>query len=352
MKLFKNIYNIIKELHPLYHKKHREWFDESYEICKKMLKRYDDEMSEIFVIQYFINKFQEEHTNIKLNIPDTYELRYCKIFGYFNGDILYITYSNDNRIDVGSTIKQINNQGIRDYINGFILYYGGIQNDIMDMKYQSNFIFIDHNNKYYEKPYNIILDNNKLIELKYTKINKKINILDYFTYDIIDQRYNIYKKEDKIYIHIHDFNQIEYKDLEKLLPCEEITVDLKYNFGGSINNVEKFFKLVYNIDIQLKINIKINKYSDDTDIINRMKKQLKEKNNDININKISGPKLNIYVNEYSKSASKIFIYIVKLIIPRYKIYGNINIEDICGTPITIITKEYELNIPTICYTLK
>ena len=61
------------------------------------------------------------------------------------------------------------------------------------------------------------------------------------------------------------------------------------------------------------------------------------------------PKLNVYVNEYSRSSTKAFIEIVKLIIPKYNIYGEINTDDLCGTLITIATPFYELNIPTMCY---
>ena len=354
---FKNIYKIIEELHPLYHENHKKWFRESYEICKKMLEKNNDEMSEIFVIQYFINKFQEEHTNIKINIPDIYDLKYADLFAFYNGDILFVTHSNYNDINIGSSIIKINNIPFKEYINEYMLYNGGVYNDLMDMKYQSNFLFIDNNNKYFEKPNNITLDNNKTIKLKYIKYNKNIKILDFFTYDIIDQRYFINKKSNHIYIHIHDFDAIKYDDLKKLLPCDELTVDLKYNFGGSIFNVEKFFKIVYGIDLQLGINIKLNKFINDDNIINKMKNKLKEslycRKSIINkyLNNVSGPKLNLYVNEFSKSASKAFVHIVKLIIPNHNIHGFINTDDLCGTTITITTPYYELNIPTMCYSL-
>jgi hypothetical protein len=354
---FENIYNIIKELHPLYHEKHKKWFKESYDICNTMLLKYNDEISELFVIQYFINKFQEEHTNIRIYLPDDFKLKHANIFAYFNGDILYVTQSNDNRIKIGSSITMINNKPFKNYINEFMLYNGGICDDYMDMKYQSNFIFIDYKNKFFEKPYIIKLDNKKEIDLKYNKFYSDVNVLDFFTYDIIDQRYSINKKVNHIYMHINDFDKILYNDLVDLLPCDELTVDLKNNFGGSVYNVEKFFKIVYNIDIQLGIHIKLNRYINNDDVlkikVNELNKSLYCRETIIKkyINKVIGPKLNVYVNEYSRSASKAFVNIVKTLIPNHKIYGVINTDDLCGTSITITTPYYDLNVPTMCYSL-
>lgn len=352
---FKNIYNIIRELHPLHHYKHKKWFEDSYDICNNMLLKYKDEISEIFVVQYFINNFQEEHTNIKINIPDNYNLKSANIYAYFNGDILYVTKSDDNRIKIGSSITMINDQPFKKYINEFMLYNGGIRDDDMDMKYQSNFIFIDYKNMFFEKPNTIILDNKMKINLKYTKMMSDINILDFFTYDIIDQRYSINKKLNHIYMHINDFNKISYDDLVELLPCDELTIDLKNNFGGSIYNVEKFFKIVYNIDIQLGIHIKLNKYTNNNDLLKKMKDKLNKTfycrcpTITKYINNVIGPKLNVYVNEFSRSASRAFVNIVKLLVPNYQIHGIVNTDDLCGTSIVIITPEYELNIPTMCY---
>ena len=73
----------------------------------------------------------------------------------------------------------INDQPFKKYINEFMLYNGGIRDDDMDMKYQSNFIFIDYKNMFFEKPNTIILDNKMKINLKYTKMMSDINILDF-----------------------------------------------------------------------------------------------------------------------------------------------------------------------------
>jgi hypothetical protein len=352
---FKNIYNIVQELHPLYYEKHKKWFNDSYDICNNMLLKYDDEISEIFVVQYFINNFQEEHTNIIISFPDYYNLKYANIFAYFNGDILHVTQSNDNRINIGSSITMINNKPFKEYINEFMLYNGGIHDDYMDMKYQSNFIFIDYKNMFFEKPNTIMLDNKTKINLKYSNFNSDINILDFFTYDIIDQRYSINKKLNHIYMHIHDFDTIIYDDLINLLPCDELTIDLKNNFVVSVFNVEKFFKIVYNIDIQLGIHVKLNKYTNSNVIFKKMKNILNKSFYcrcpiiKKYINKVVGPKLNVYVNEFSRSSSKAFINIVKLLVPDFQIHGIIDTDDLCGTSIAITTPDYELNIPTMCY---
>jgi len=289
--------------------------------------------------------------------PHEYTLKYANFFTYFNGDILYVTYSNDKDIKKGDSIILINNMPYKTYINEFMKYCGGIQNDLMDMKYQSNFIFIDHHNPFFGKPVNITLDNNDIIKLNYVDYDMNTNVLDFFTYDMIDQNYEIYKKNKHIYIKINDFETIDYSDLIKLLPCNEITVNLQNNFGGSIYNVEMFFKIVYDIDIKLGIQFKLNKYMNNVSALKKIKKNFNEVKYcrktiiEKYKNKISGPIINIQVNEYSRSSSKLFVEIVKLIIPVYKIYGDITTNNICGTIITIITSDYVLNIPTMCYVL-
>lgn len=349
---FSIIYNLVKELYPLYNSKHKEWFSKSYDICQDMLKQHDDELSEMFVMQYFINNFNEEHTYINIDIPYFTTLKYS-IFTYYNGDILYVTHSTDNNIPVGSHIIKIDSYDVLDYINKFMMFYGGIQNDLMDIKYQSNFIFIDHRNKFLPSPKTITLDTGKVIKLKYNILKRNTNILEYFTYDMLDQSYDIYKKNETIYIKIPNFDDIDYSDLEVLLPCEAIEIDLRYNLGGLIINVERFFEVVYNIDLKLSYNIHLNKLTVNKDEIEKLKKIKGVNNIKEYINEdITSPKLTIYINEYSKSSSKLFAKTAKTILPScttVQIEGDNDLNCLCGSSITISTPYYLLNIPSVCY---
>ena len=353
---FENIYNIIKELHPLIFEYHKKWFTESYKICKNLLKYNNSEISNIFIVQYFINNFNEEHTTIKIRFPDNLKLKYTGFFAFYNGTDLRVTQIHDdiNKIKTGDIITKINKMPYIEYINEFMCFHGGVQNDIMDIKYQSNFICINYGNPFMKKPINITLNDGNDIILKYIDYNLNMNVLDFFMFDIIDNTYKLYKKEDHIHIQIPDFDNIMYDDLKKMLPCKEITVNLKNNLGGSIFNVEKFFYILYGIDIKTGIFVKLNKYTNNYSKLKKLKNKsyyCRETTMHKYKNITNKLKINVLVNEYSKSASKLFVNIIKSITDNYKIYGEINTSDICGTVITIITSEYELNIPTMCFSL-
>ena len=66
-------------------------------------------------------------------------------------------------------------------------------------------------------------------------------------------------------------------------------------------------------------------------------------------NRIDTPKLEIIVNEFSKSACRTFCQIAQLYIKNVKIKGKIKLYPICGNSILIETAQYRLYIATSCY---
>lgn len=356
-----NIYLIIKEFHPLFHLNHKKWHNDGLILCKNLLKKYKYnsdlyDIANIFAIQFYINNFNEEHTKINISFP--FDLKFAGFFVTFSNNLLIVNKSFDKRIKIGQSIIKINNVDFIDYINDFILFNGGNKNDVMDQKIQANYIFIDNKNPFLLKPKNITFDNNVSINLKYSPLN--LNLNDFFYIDFITLPYNIYKNNNHIFLKIDSFNTINYNDLIKLLPnTNEITVDLSNNLGGLLEKVEEFFNIVYNINIQIGIFMKYNKFNLDINEINKIKNIINKpiycKKNilEINKNKLKDkPKLNIIVNDFSKSASKHFVKIAIDFIPDCSVTGPyIDTENLCGTPIILETPLFKIEIPTNCFSI-
>lgn len=341
-----SLYNIIKDIYPLTNIKEKKWHREGYKKCKKMISDKGNTLeANVFGMLYYITNFKQEHLKLKFKNIFNYDLEYPGFFTKYNYDTkkLIVIYSKNKLIPIKTEISHINDKPFIKYIENFLLFNNGAKCEISDYIEQSINIFINFNNPFLPAPKNITINNKKII-LNYIKMPNKTII---FKSDNFDKKneYYIYKKNKEIFIKIDSFDFIDYSDLKELLPADKITVDLRNNLGGLISNAELFFKIVYNLDIKLGRTVKGSIFTNFLDDDSKCK-IIKLKN------KITYPKLEIIVNEYSKSACKIFVLIAKYFIKDVKIVGDIRLYPLCGEHMIINKRSYTLEIPTYCYTCK
>jgi hypothetical protein len=315
-----------------------------------------------FIINYYINMFREEHLRISLNNKILREPTYPKLFGHYDGKYLLVSMSKDNRIKVGSNITHINKEPFLKYLKKFTNFNKGFDTEVSDLIINSYILFLNYNNPFVPAPKNITIDNT-IIDLKY--INCPAEYLDIYKYsDVILNELKIYKDNEKNILYIvlptFDFddtsNDDKYKNffnyIKKLLPVKKIIIDLTNNFGGDVKNVENFFNVVYNLKINWGVYIKNSNFINENENNNIIKYKTIRLNKCIGPSidkKINNPKLEIIVNEYSKSACRTFCQIAKIYLNNVKIKGKINLYPICGSEIIVCSQSYTLCVPSMCY---
>ena len=342
-----SLYKIIKNIYPLNNVIEKKWHEYGYQMCKEMIKDKGYTLeANIFAMLYYITNFKQEHLKLKFKFNHIFSnnLEYPEFFSMYNHNTkkLIVVFSKNKLIPVNSEITLIDNKHFITYIEHFLLFNNGSINEISDYIEQSINIFINFNNPFLPAPKNITI-NNKLIKLNYDKIPNNINLKNINIYN--KNEYDIHKKNNQIFIKINSFDNINYTQLKQLLPADKIIVDLQNNLGGLISNVESFFKIVYNLDIKYGRVVKKSIFTNFIDD-NCKCEIIKLKN------KITYPKLEILVNEYSKSACKIFVLTAKYFIKSVKIIGDIRLYPLCGEHMVIDKRYYNLEIPTYCYTCK
>jgi len=355
-----NLYEILHHNHPMIYQSDIDWLEKGKIYCNQQIEEYNNTINaKFFMINYYINMFKEEHLRIQLDrniLPNPY---FPKIFAAFNGKILYITESKDNRIPKGSTITHINNKPFKQYLKRFVLYNNGSDEEISDLVINSNILFLDYDNPFLAAPETITLSNTtKPIKLHYVLCPKYVVDAYSANYFETTDEYNIYKDEtDTIYLRIPSFENISYVDLKKLLPAKKIIVDLRYNLGGDVTNVQDFFNLVYKVNVKWGVTIKNSNFVNEYNYQN-IKNTKKDTVTTIKCsgpkvvdkkNKIDSPKLEIIVNEFSKSACRTFCQIALLYLKNIKIKGKIKLYPICGNSVIFETHQYRLLCPSCCY---
>jgi len=346
-----SLYKIIKLYMPLVFDEHKKWHKNGYELCKKMIKEHNNTLeANIFAINYYINNFNEEHLCLYQNLNQILGNPYYPGFiAYYdnNKEVLKVIASKNIKIKKDSKITHINKKPFLEYIKEFIIYNYGIKNNIRDYNIGSLEIFFDYKNPYLLAPKNITIDK-KIIELNYIPYNNYFDINLFFRENINKNIKNnsindIIKKNNNIYIKIYTFDIINYDKLKNILqlPIKKIIVDLRNNTGGLIRNVEMFFKIVYNLNINWGRQVKKSIFTNYIGDITKCKIDYKKK--------IEEPNLEILVNENSLSACRLFVLIATKFIKDVKIKGKINLSFMCGEIMEINKRYYRLKLPTYCF---
>jgi hypothetical protein len=332
-----NLYKIIREYYPLTFKYDKEWHNNGFKIAKQMMKKYNNSrMAELYAMKYYLANFNEPHFYLHFDMDNLQYTGFITIYDFKN-DKLKIVNSNE-------IITHINNKPFKEYMNDFILFNNGIKNDKADLFYNSFILFIDWGNPFLNAPKNITI-NNKIITFNYISLtNQKLqyiyNYKNSYIYKNLMPKYKLYKKKNTIHFAINSFDTIDYTEFKKLLPADKIIVDLKFNQGGIIDNMAYFFKIVYNLDIKLGIDSKQSLFKSDN--------WQRKCSYPILDEKINHPKLEIIVNEFSKSACGLFVQIARYFIDNVKITGNIHLYKLCGSSMNFRFGNYSLDIPTHC----
>jgi hypothetical protein len=354
------LYKILRQNHPMIYKQDIEWLEKGRVYANKKIAEENNSInSKFFMVNYYINMFKEEHLRIQLDRNILSQPYYPKFFAIFNGKVLHVIYSHDNRIPVGMNITHINNKPFKNYLKEFVLYNNGSDDEISDLVINSNILFLDYANPFLLAPHTIRMNNDiKNIKLQYVLCSQYlINKFNPSYFNNLEE-FSIYKEENNIiYLKIPSFEYVDYNYLKKLLPANKIVVDLRNNLGGDVKYVQDFFNVVYKINVKWGVTVKnslfVNEYnyrninSDKLDTVTVMKcrgPKVVEKND-----KITLPKLEILVNEFSKSACRTFCQIAQLYLKNVKIKGKIKLYPICGNSLLIETAQYRLYCPTSCY---
>jgi hypothetical protein len=352
-----NVYELLTHYHPLIYKTDIDWLENGKKYANEQIEKYENSIeAKFFMLNYYINNFKEEHLRIQLdrNILD-YPL-YPKIFAQYNGKLLTVVMSKDKRIPKGITITHIDGKPFKNYLTKFVLYNNGSDEEVSDLIINSNILFLDYKNPFLPAPQTITIHGNKH-PLKLEYIECPQNCINKYsaTYFETEDEFHISKDEkDTIYIRIPSFDNINLENLKALLPAKKIIVDLRDNLGGDVRYVQDFFNMVYKIKVKWGVTIKnsnlINEYNyqniknNNKDTITTIKcsgPEIKEK--------INAPKLEIIVNEFSKSACRTFCQIALFYIKNVKIKGKIKLYPICGNAILFETSKYRLYVPSSCF---
>ena len=164
-----NLYQILHQNHPMIYKQDIEWLENGRIYANKKIEEQKDSINaKFFMINYYINMFKEEHLRIQLDRGMLSPPHYPKFFAIFNGKLLHVMYSRDNRIPVGSNITHINNKSFKIYLKEFVLYNNGSDDEISDLVINSNTLFLDYGNPFLPAPHSIKIQNGtKEIKLQY-----------------------------------------------------------------------------------------------------------------------------------------------------------------------------------------
>ena len=346
-----NLQKLIKQNHPLTYKEDKEWYIKGYKLVKHMIdKAKNTTEANLYGMQYYITGFNDFHMGLFFNKISLLGLP------FYPGFNVYYNYETNNLEIIGTKkiITHIDKKPYIEYLKKYLLFNNGNITDKATWFEQSFGIFNDFKNPYLEAPKMITVDG-KNIELKYYKMtytdfqyfkkemNKLWNLYCFYP------KYKIKKIKNSIYISIDSFNNINFNnDLKRLLPADNIIVDLRNNNGGSISEVFNFFKIVYDMDIVFNFNPKESLINYQCKVCNSNNSKYPDKNT-----KFEYPKLKIIVNPFSRSACKIMVNIAKTYIKNIEIEGETDLrEKLCGTIVEIKFKNYTLTIPTHCNELK
>jgi hypothetical protein len=355
-----NLYELISTYHPLIYKQDIDWLEQGRVYANQQIDEYKNTLeAKFFMLSYYINMFKEEHMRIQLDRNVLSHPFYPKIFAHYNGKILSVVLSKDKRIPVGAMITHINDKPYKHYLKKFVLYNNGSDEEPSDLIINSNILFLDYKNPFLPAPNSITLaQTSKSLKLEYVECPGNYIEKFNFYYKETTDEYNIYKDEKEIiHIRLPSFDENHFNDLKGLLPAKKVIIDLRDNLGGDVKNVQSFFNILYNINIKWGVTIKnsnlVNEYNfrniksnkkDNLTIIKCNGPKVMDKKN-----KIDSPKLEIIVNEFSKSACRTFCQIALLYIKNVKIKGKINLYPICGNSIIFESAQYRLYIPSFCY---
>ena len=353
-----NVYEILLHYHPLIYKADIEWLEKGRTYANQQIELHENTVeAKYFMLNYYINNFREEHLRIQLDRNILKPALYPKFFAQYNGKVLSVIMSKDKRIPKGIAITHINGRPFKNYLKKFVLYNNGSDDEVSDLIINSNILFLDYNNPFLPAPQTVTLYKaDKPIKLEYLECTQNcISKYSNNAYIETTDEYSIYKDEsDVIHLRIPTFEDVQFDDLKKLLPAKKIVVDLRDNLGGDVRYVQDFFNIVYKIKVKWGVTIK------NSNLVNEYNYRNIKNNNKDNvtiikcsgpklINKINNPKLEIIVNEFSKSACRTFCQIALLYINGVKINGKIKLYPICGNSILFETAQYRLYLPSSCY---
>lgn len=355
-----NVYEILLHYHPLIYKNDLEWLEKGRIYANNNIEKYNNSIeAKFFMLNFYINNFKEEHLRLQLDRNILEYPLYPKIFAQYNGKILTVIMSKDKRIPKGISITHIDDKPFKNYLKKFIPYNNGSDDEPSDLIINSNILFLDYKNPFLPAPKKITIHgNNKPIILEYIECPQNcINKYSATYYETEDEFYISKNENDIIYLRIPKFEDVNFEYLKNLLPAKKIIIDLRDNLGGDVKYVEDFFYIVYGIKIKWGVTIK------NSNLVNEYNYRNIKNNNKDNITtikcsgpnlkeKINMPKLEIIVNEFSKSACRTFCQIALLYIKNVKINGKIKLYPICGNSILFETSQYRLYVPSSCYECK
>ena len=97
-----NVYEILLHYHPLIYKNDLEWLEKGKIYANNNIEKYNNSIeAKFFMLNYYINNFNEEHLRIQLDRNILNCPLYPKIFAQYNGKILTVVMSKDKRIPKG-----------------------------------------------------------------------------------------------------------------------------------------------------------------------------------------------------------------------------------------------------------
>ena len=112
------LYNLIKEYHPLYYDKDKRWLEEGYKECKDMINKTHTIEGNIYAMYYYINKFDNEHFSLRFDTKLLWiKILSADIYAMYNIKTKTLDILNSNR-----KIKLINGKPFIEYLNKFILF--------------------------------------------------------------------------------------------------------------------------------------------------------------------------------------------------------------------------------------
>ena len=349
---------IIEEITPLIYDKQKKWLDSGYKICLEMMRNKKNTLlSELYAISYYVNGFKEEHFQITIAeslFTHLYKFQYPRFLTNYDGKILYVDYSERKDIPEGTIIEKINDMDWILYLEKYMNFTSGLFNWLDERIVAAQKIFVDTGNPYLNRPYKIKVNTGKVIYLnKYYPFSKPS--IPVVKSRLRDDIFKFYKHDNKLYIRIPTFGvEINFKKMKELLPVKAIILDIRDNYGGSLDNVENFFNYLFKVKISSGFVIKnsiIQKYiSSSNSRVETNQYSLCRKSSLPDIKKVANPHLTIIYNKNSLSICRVLIKLASLYVKNLKLVGGkISLENFYGGVISIRGHGYILNLPTTCF---